>query len=83
MKCPICGEENTLSISVLTQNERNYRINKDGTKSKRCKLSKDAYLDDATIPLCDNGCDLAGLVWEFIDGKLVFYNEHFSHGRKF
>lgn len=74
MKCPICGNENTLSISILTQNERNYRIKKDGTKSKKCKLQKDGFLDNGVVLICDNGCDVYRLEWEFIDGKLIFYD---------
>ena len=72
MKCPICGEENTLEICVLTQNARHYKILKNGKKSKKCLLYKDMYLDNGVLLFCKNQCPLYNIGWDIIDGKLVF-----------
>ncbi|MGN0961307.1 MAG: hypothetical protein ACI4PF_03820 [Christensenellales bacterium] len=76
MKCPICGEENTLYITELTQNSREYRIKSNGKKCKKpINIQKDLYMDEGFILCCDNGCQTNNYAWEFIDGKLKIYND--------
>lgn len=75
MKCPICGKENTLRVVELTQNSRTYKILKNGTRSKRCTLEKDLFIDDAYFLVCENGCSVNEFAWEFINKKLVIYTD--------
>ena len=76
MKCPICNK-GKLSYVILTQNSRKFSIKTDGTLSKKpTEVQKDLYLDDCAFLQCSNkDCNIEHYVWDFIDGKLVVYNE--------
>ena len=76
MKCPICNK-GKLSYTILTQNSRTYVVKTDGTLSKKpIEVQKEMYLDDCAFVRCSNTeCNIEKCVWDFIDGKLVVYNE--------
>ena len=74
--CPICHQKNTLSVIVLTQNSREYKILPDGTKAKRaCSVQEDLYMDEGYILTCKNGCDVNDFAWGFEFGKLVIHDD--------
>lgn len=83
MRCPICEKENVLSVCELTQNSRIYKIKPDGTRNKRpSSVQKELYMDEGYILVCENGCEVNDLAWEFINGKLVIYDEKYRFGRR-
>lgn len=57
MKCPECGEENTLSIQCLYQISRIYPITKKGCMSKKYRI-EDIGTEEVEILCCDNGCNV-------------------------
>lgn len=64
MKCPICGEEDTLQVSFLNQYSRNYKINKNGCLSKKFTKSDDLSME-VSILICENGCDVNDYDWDW------------------
>ena len=62
MKCPICGEDNTLGLSCLYQYSKDYKITKNGCLSK--KYTKDCGNPmEVEILTCKNGCEVNDLDW--------------------
>lgn len=75
MKCPICGEENTLSVCFLKQYSHNYKITKKGILSKKYTV-EDAGSIEVSVLVCKNGCNVNDLDWEldrFTD-KLIIHD---------
>lgn len=64
MKCPICGNEDTLSICFLYQYSKIYPITKKGFVSK--KYSKeDNGSEEVAVLVCDAGCNVNDLDWDW------------------
>ena len=57
MKCPECGEENTLSIQFLYQTSKIYPITKKGCLSKKYRV-EDNGTEEVAILCCENGCNV-------------------------
>ncbi len=75
MKCPKCGKENTLIVSELSQNSRDYKVLSNGKISKKYTIQRDIWMD-VNILTCTNGCNLEDVSWGIDeDDNLVIYNE--------
>ena len=75
MKCPICGEENTLSVCYLYQYSMEHKNRKDCKVSKKYKIN-DNGSEEVGVLVCENGCNVNDLVWEIeIDRTLTIENK--------
>lgn len=75
MKCPICKEENTLTVHYLYQYSHEYKIRKDGKISKKYRVN-DNGPEEIGILVCENGCNVNNLVWDIeLDVTLIIENE--------
>lgn len=64
MKCPICGEEDTLTISFLYQFSKDYKITKKGCLSKKYTIDNNHTMETSVL-VCKNGCDVNDLDWDW------------------
>lgn len=75
MKCPICGEENTLIVNYLFQYSMEHKIRKDGKVSKKYKVV-DNGSEETGVLTCENGCNVNDLDWGIeMDGTLTIENK--------
>lgn len=64
MKCPICGEEDTLIVSFLYQFSKDYKVTKKGCVSKKYTIDNNHSME-TSILVCKNGCDVNDLDWDY------------------
>lgn len=64
MKCPICGEEDALTISFLYQFSKDYKITKKGCLSKKYTIDNNHSMETSVL-VCKNGCDVNDLDWDW------------------
>lgn len=64
MKCPICGNEGSLSVCFLYQSSRVYPITKKGCLSKRYTV-EDNGSEEVAVLVCDAGCNVNDLDWDW------------------
>ena len=64
MKCPICGEEDTLELCFLYQYSKIYKITKKGLLSNKYR-KEDNGAEEVAILVCKNNCNVNDLEWDW------------------
>ena len=76
MKCPICGEEDTLEVCFLYQYSKNFKITKNGCLSKKYTIDS-GHSMEASVLVCKNGCNVNDFDWDWdlVTRKLTISEE--------